>query len=247
MLKLIARALWNRLPLLLKKIALFGREHYCPVCRSRVRRFYPVGEPARPQARCGVCGTKARHLLMWLFFERRTDLLDGSPKRVLHLAPKPGLERRLKRAVNLDYLTADLFNPRAMVRMDITNIGYPDESFDVIICSHILEHVPEDRTAMRELCRVLKTGGWAVILVPISGDKTLEDPSITDPDERLRRFGQHDHVRTYGPDYFDRLGESGFEVERIAAHDLLSDEDLDRMALTPTKEVILCRKRGVTK
>jgi ubiquinone/menaquinone biosynthesis C-methylase UbiE len=110
-------------------------------------------------------------------------------------------------------MTADLHSP-AMVKMDITNIQFPDETFDVVYCSHVLEHVPDDRKAMREFYRVLKSNGWAVLLVPIIVEKTFEDPSIDKPKDRLRLFGQSDHVRKYGRDYVDRLRESGFSVSK---------------------------------
>src|SRR5205823_10364596 len=125
-----------------------------------------------------------------------------------------------------------------MVAMDITAIQFPDESFDVIYCSHVLEHVPDDRRAMREFHRVLKTGGWAILLVPITAERTVEDPSVLDPAERLRLFGQEDHVRRYGPDYTDRLREAGFEVAEVAVTDLVNAADARRMGLLQATGVI---------
>ena len=115
--------------------------------------------------------------------------------------------------------------------MDITDIAWPDGSFDVIYCSHVLEHVSDDCQAMRELCRVLAPRGWAMLNVPITANETFEDPSVTDPSERIRQFGQKDHVRRYGPDYTDRLTAAGFEVTRIAASDLVADADIERYGL----------------
>ena len=129
------------------------------------------------------------------------------------------------------------------MKMDIMDIQYPDESFDVIYCSHVLEHVPDDRKAMREFRRVLKRGGWAILLVPITAGKTHEDPSITEPAERLRVFGQEDHVRIYGPDYVDRLREAGFAVTETRVPDLVSPEDAQLMGLTQAAgEIHLCRR-----
>lgn len=131
-----------------------------------------------------------------------------------------------------------------MVEMDITDIRYGDQSFDVIACSHVLEHVQDDRRAMREFFRVLKNDGWAIVLVPVTSEHTLEDPSIIDPKERLRVFGQHDHVRRYGPDFVDRLREAGFRVEIVGTHDLVNDKEAVEMGLTvETGTIYYCTKQ----
>lgn len=210
-----------------------GAGRWCPVCRKSARAFREFGNPPRQDAMCPHCGALERQRLAWLFFERRTDLFDGRPKEMLHVAPELCFQRRLRRRLGRGYLAADLASPRAAVRMDITDIRLPDASFDVILCSHVLEHVPDDRRAMRELYRVLKPGGWAVLLVPITAETTFEDPAITDPAERLRAFGQEDHVRRYGPDYVDRLREAGFVVTAATVQDLAAPGDAVRMGLTP--------------
>jgi SAM-dependent methyltransferase len=197
----------------------------------------------REDARCPQCGALERHRFAWLFFIHRTDLFNGKARKVLHVAPEPCFEPRLRQRLGPGYLTADLLDPHVMERMDITRIQYPDESFDVIYCSHVLEHVPEDRQAMREFRRVLRKDGWAVLLVPITAQTTFEDPAITEPSERLRLFGQEDHVRRYGPDYVDRLRESGFDVFVTRVLDLFSEEEATRMGLTPAAgEIYLCRR-----
>ena len=162
---------------------------------------------------------------------------------MLHIAPELCFEARFRQQIGPGYLTADLMEP-ADVRMDITDIQYPNDSFDIIYCSHVLEHVPDDRKAMREFHRVLKSDGWAVFMVPITIDQTVEDPSITDPQERLRLFGQHDHVRRYGRDFVDRLKEAGFHVNVTAARDFLSDDEVVRIAIRNalTGEVFHCSK-----
>jgi predicted SAM-dependent methyltransferase len=131
-----------------------------------------------------------------------------------------------------------------MVRMDIMDIRYPDQHFDVIYCSHVLEHVEDDRKAMREFHRVLRSDGWAILLVPITARETFEDPSITTPEERLKTFGQEDHVRRYGPDYADRLRDAGFRVEVTRAGDLVPGDEILRMRLTTatTGEIHFCTK-----
>jgi SAM-dependent methyltransferase len=145
-----------------------------------------------------------------------------------------------------NYLTADLSDPRAMVKMDITNIDYPDGSFDVIYCSHVLERVQDDRKAIREFYRTLKCSGCAILLAPITAKKTFEDSSISDPEERSKVFGQRDHVRRYGPDYADRLREAGFSVEIIKVNDLIQNDEAVRMGLTSASgEIYYCTKQCI--
>lgn len=188
------------------------------------------------------CGSVERHRLTWQYIKKMTDLFDGDSIRMLHVAPETFFEVPLRAKLGDGYLTADLFNPRAMVKMDITDIQYPDESFDVIYCSHVLEHVPDDLRAMREFLRVLKPHGWAILLVPITADKTFEDPSITDPSERLKLFGQKDHVRRYGPDYLDRLKKVGFHVTVTRASDFMRSEEIIRMGIVDQEEIYHCTK-----
>jgi SAM-dependent methyltransferase len=162
---------------------------------------------------------------------------------MLHLAPEPHLGTYLQRQGNLDYLSADLDVGSAMVEMDVTAIDRPDASFDVVYASHVLEHVPDDRQALRELRRVLRPDGWALFLVPMWGPTTLEDPTVTSPDERARRFGQHDHVRMYGHDgvFEARLAEAGFAVtvERFA--DELGPAATRRYGLPTDEYLYRCR------
>ena len=224
----------------------YGKGRFCPVCGKSSRRFLRFGSPSREDARCAHCGALERHRFLWLFLTRRTRLFDGTPKKMLHVAPEPCLESRFKRRLGDSYVTADLFDPGAMVKMDITDIEYPDRSFDAVYCSHVLEHVQDDRKAMREFHRILKCDGWAIVLVPITAEKTIEDSSIRDPEERLRVFGQEDHVRRYGPDYADRLREAGFNVEILTAGDLARNDEAARMGLTPAGgEIYYCTKRRI--
>jgi len=218
-----------------------GRD--CRICQKSSSAFRAFGNPPRPNSRCAHCGSLERHRLFWLFAEQKTNLFDKREKQVLHIAPEPCLEPQLKRRLGRGYLTADFMDPRAMVRMDITDIQYPDDSFDVIYCSHVLEHVQEDVKAMRELRRVLKPDGWAVLLVPITAETTYEDPAVVDPRERLEKFGQEDHVRRYGWDYIDRLRSAGFNVEMFRVSDLASDADALRLGLGQAAgEIYCCRK-----
>ncbi|MDZ4657869.1 MAG: methyltransferase domain-containing protein [Bythopirellula sp.] len=246
------KGLSARLPIWLKKPAkqlrnyfkYAGTARYCPVCEKSSSQFLPAGFIRREDAMCPHCGSLERHRLVWLFMNKKTDLFNGKSKKMLHVAPELCLEPKFRKHLGASYLTADLLSPRVMVKMDITDIKYPENSFDVIYCSHVLEHVPDDRKAMREFYRVLKPGGWAILLVPISVDKTYEDPSIVDPDERFKAFGQKDHVRAYGPDYVGRLREAGFQVEVYQVGDLVPSTDVTRLGMTNRSvgEIYYCTK-----
>jgi len=226
-----------------RRVYYLGWARYCNVCGSHLRKFLWGGVVViRQEVRCPVCGSLERHRLAWCFFQRRTALFQGHPQRMLHVAPEPEFARRLARAPGLDYVTADLFDPAAMVQMDLMEIPFPDESFDAIYCSHVLEHVADDRRAMRELFRVLRTGGWAVLQVPITVAVTFEDPAITDPAERVKFFGQADHVRAYGPDYEDRLAAAGFQVTKVPGAEFLTPAEIDRLRIDTTESIFYCRK-----
>jgi SAM-dependent methyltransferase len=217
------------------KRALPAYRFYCPVCDNYARAFLPATPEPRPNCICPNCGSRERHRLTWLFLNRHSDLFDGRPKRMLHVAAERSLARRLSRVPGLAYLTADLSSPTAMLQMDIMDIQFPEDSFDVILCSHVLEHVDDDRQAMREFARVLKPGGWALLLVPISVEATFEDPSITDPALRKRLFGHPEHVRQYGMDFADRLAEAGLVVRVFRPVDVAAPADLDRAAILPSE------------
>jgi SAM-dependent methyltransferase len=218
---------------------------YCPLCEATARRFRPFGGGTirRANARCPHCGSLERHRLIWLYLRNETDLLTGpEPKRMLHVAPEPALRRRLIGEPLIDYLSADLDPGLADVQMDITAIEFPAESFDVIYCSHVFEHVPDDARAMRELCRVLRPTGWAILQVPILLERTDEDLSLTDPEERLRRFAQRDHVRAYGPDYAERLRAAGFEVQLDRYAERLGPARARRYGVLTQEIVHFCTK-----
>lgn len=178
---------------------------------------------------------------MWPFFRNHTNLFDGKPKRLLHVSPEHCLKDKIARAVGEGYVSTDYDGERADERVDITDAPYPDASFDAIYCSHVLEHIEDDRKAMRELRRILKPNGWAVLMVPITVPRTYEDPSVTDPDERRRVFGQFDHVRRYGPDFADRLTEAGFLVEALGPRDLYSEDQRVRLGVEgDERKIHLC-------
>jgi len=162
---------------------------------------------------------------------------------LLHVAPESYYFERFRSALGSGYITADLESPHVALRMDITDIQFKDGVCDAIYCSHVLEHVVEDRRAMREFHRVLKPDGWAILLVPITAEKTFEDPSVRDPRQRLRLFGQEDHVRRYGLDYVDRLKEAGFSVRVVKPVDFLTAEQIVRMGITAAAgEIYFCTR-----
>lgn len=226
-----------------------GRGRECPVCGTKRRKFLPYGYVvSRDNALCTNCLSLERHRLLWLWLQRESDLFEKRP-RLLHVAPEVCLMRHLRRAYKVggnavDYVTADLESPLADLHFDIQLIPLADESFDVIFCNHIMEHVEDDRRAMRELYRVMRRGGWGVILSPVelSRATTFEDDSITDEAERTRIFGQYDHRRVYGRDYADRLRGVGFEVEDLDYAASLSDDERARYAL-PADHLYIVRKR----
>ena len=156
---------------------------------------------------------------------------------MLHVAPEPVLAKKFEQRFG-EYVSIDLDGKRAMKAMDVTALSFADQYFDAIVCNHVLEHVPDDRTAIAELYRGIQTGGWGSIQVPMKGDVTHEDPSVTDPQERYRLYGQDDHVRQYGSDFIERLRGAGFEVLILPKQELLDPENLGRLSVACEDEVV---------
>lgn len=210
-----------------------GRGVECPVCGARYRKFMPYGYVgSRDNALCPNCMALERHRLFWIFLNRKTDLFTSHPK-LLHIAPERCFMGRLERLLGDNYVTADLESPLAKVKMDIQDIPFDDGSFDVIFCNHILEHVEDDRKAMSEMFRVMRSGGWGIMLCPVnhSREVTYEDATITDEAARELAFGQRDHVRDYGRDYPQRLEQAGFSVQSIDYIKQLSPEQIKKSAV----------------
>lgn len=184
-----------------------------------------------------------RHRLMWLFLKNNTDFFS-SPKKVLHIAPEQCFVKIFKNLPNLNYITADLHSPLADVKADILNLPFENESFDIVFCNHVLEHIIDDEKAMSELYRVMKKGGFGIFQVPqdLTLENTYEDFSITQPKERAKHFGQYDHVRIYGKDYFNRLEKSGFLVEPINLSLSLSEKEVFQYRLTENELLPFCKK-----
>ena len=223
-----------------------GRGRECPVCGTKRRKFLPYGYvTSRDNALCPNCLSLERHRLLWLWLQRESDLFERRPK-LLHVAPEVCLMRHLRphyKAAPQRYRTGDLESPLADLHFDIHSIPLADESVDVVICNHLMEHVADDRQAMRELRRVLRRGGWGVLLSPVELDRatTFEDDSITEREERTRIFGQYDHRRIYGNDFVERLREAGFRAEDIDYAAQLTEEERKKYAL-PSDHIYVIHK-----
>jgi ubiquinone/menaquinone biosynthesis C-methylase UbiE len=204
------------------------------------------GIQPRKNAMCVHCFALERHRFSWIFLVKKTDLFDGKAKKMLHVAPESCFLSRFKEKIQDGYLTADLNSPHVMVKMDISSIQYPEGYFDVIYCSHVLEHVKNDIAAIKEFHRVLKKGGWAILMVPITAEKTIEDQTIISPELRLAKFGHPEHVRRYGIDFENRLVECGFSVETIKVDDFITTKDSIKMGLSSEcGEIYYCKKNNL--
>lgn len=213
----------------------------CPICGTRASRFNPFGLADRPNAQCPTCGSVERHRLLWLFLTRYTDLLRRR-LRVLHTAPEPCFEPRLRACHGRGYVTVDRFDPHVDRQADLTALPFADASFDVFLCSHVLEHVPHDAAALAELSRVTRPGGWGVIMVPFDPARpTFEDPAIDTPAGRMAAYGHPYHYRIYGADLPDRLRGVGFDVRTISTKRLFPGHQRRRYRLN-NNSLILCRK-----
>jgi len=233
-----------------------GNEFECPFCGGHFRKLLPggldlpvlkeknvVGGGYRLDAMCPRCHSLDRERLIYLYLKNKTNLFYENLS-VLHAAPEKNLQKVLMARPNIDYLSIDFDSPLAMVKMDITDIKYEDNLFDVVICNHVLEHIPNDQKAMLELLRVLKPGGWAILQVPISLslDKTYEDPTVTTPEEREKVFGQSDHVRIYAKDYKDRLEKVGFSVEVYSFTNEVGESATHKYVLLKDENIYICSK-----
>ena len=216
-----------------------GKE--CPICGWTGQSFTRCPYPNKPAdcLVCPSCGSFERHRFAYLALK---DRLAGYAEKTLHIAPERYLEPWL-RSISGEYISVDLSSGSAMEHMDITDLKLQDDRFSLVWCSHVLEHIENDRKALTELFRVLRPSGLAVILVPIYGAKTYEDPDIQSPEERLRHFKQEDHVRLYGLDIKNRLADVGFRVDVMQLSDI-SAKIVAKHALEypSTKELFLCSK-----
>lgn len=234
--------LFSHFPLKIYAFFMKGDKVECTVCGSKFNKFLPYGRlNPRENALCPSCLALERHRLMYLYLKEKT-IFFTAPLKVLHVAPEYCFIDRFEKLPNIEYITADIESPLAKVKMDIEKIQFPDESFDVIFCNHVLEHVEHFDVATSELYRVLKKGGWAIMQSPqdMSMATTHEDPTITDPRERERIFLQSDHLRLFGKDYGKQLAKAGFKVTEDDF--VMKEPNAKRYALPMEEIVYFCEK-----
>ena len=225
-------------------VFLRGSRYTDPIDGKSFRKFLPYGYVSpRENVLSPSTLSLERHRLLWLFLKNETTFFD-QPAKVLHFAPEQAFYKRFKKLTHLDYTTTDLNSPLADVKADICALPFEGNSFDIILCNHVLEHIPDDNKAMEELFRVMKPGGWGVFQVPqdLRRKVTFEDDTITDKKERARIFGQYDHVRIYGYDYFEKLRSVGFRVEEVDLTHKMSQPEVDRFRLAKGEIIPLVRK-----
>ncbi|MFT5752677.1 MAG: SAM-dependent methyltransferase [Flavobacteriales bacterium] len=243
----IPRPLLIRLSYVVRPLlALFlkGKRYTDPIDGKSFRKFLPYGYGApRENVLSPSTLSLERHRLLWLWLERETDFFS-KPAKVLHFAPEQAFYKRFREMEHLEYTTTDLNSPLADVKADICALPFKDNDYDIILCNHVLEHIPNDAQAMRELYRVLKPGGMAILQIPQELDRTVtfEDNTITDRAERAKIFGQYDHVRVYGRDYFDTLRSFGFRVDEVDYTNQLDTKEVDRYRLAKGEVLPVCWK-----
>lgn len=221
-----------------------GNKFIDPIDEKSYRKFLPYGYIiVRDNVLAPGTLSLERHRLFWLYLKNETPFFEQHLK-VLHFAPEQAFYKRFRKLKNLDYTTTDLDSPLADVQADICDLPFDSNQFDYIICNHVLEHIPNDTKAMNELYRVLAPGGTAILQVPYDKSRatTFEDNSITDARQRAEIFGQYDHVRVYGMDYFDKLASVGFSVDAVDYTASFTSEEIERFRL-PTGELLpVCKK-----
>jgi SAM-dependent methyltransferase len=266
----IPRPLLIRLSYVARPIIAFtlkGDKFTDPIDGKSFKSMLPYGyETQRNNVLSPSTLSLERHRLLWLYLNEQTDFftseLDSdaavtntkiiklrdaetnSALKVLHFAPEQAFYKLFRQQKNLDYTTTDLFSPLADVKADICNLPFEDNQYDVILCNHVLEHIPDDTKAMKELYRVLKPGGMAILQIPqdLNRDVTFADDSITDQKERAKIFGQYDHVRIYGRDYFDKLRSIGFTVIEEDYTRKIEPELVEKYCLAKGEIIPVCFK-----
>ncbi len=210
-----------------------GNTYTDPIDGKSFRSFLPYGYGTqRNNVLSPSTLSLERHRLLWLYLKNETGFFSAT-KRVLHFAPEQAFYKRFRNLSNIDYVTTDLESPLADIKADICNLPFKDDEFDIILCNHVLEHIPDDTKAMQELYRILKPGGFGIFQIPqdLSRATTFEDNTITDKKERAKIFGQYDHVRVYGRDYFDKLRSIGFKVDEVDYTSTLSQSEVETYCL----------------
>lgn len=244
----IPRPLLIRLSYLVKPIMtifLKGDLFVDPIDGRGFRRFLSYGyEKKRQNVLSPSTLSLERHRLLWLYLKYETNFFNA-PLKVLHFAPEQCFLKRFRQLSHLDYTTTDLNSPIADIKADICDLPFADDQYDVILCNHVLEHIPDDTKAMHELFRIMKPGGWGIFQIPqdLNREKTFEDNTITNKEERAKIFGQYDHVRVYGKDFFDKLGSVGFDVEAVDYTSEFSDAEINKFRLAKGELIPLVKKK----
>ncbi|MFT4683177.1 MAG: hypothetical protein ACJAU0_001804 [Flavobacteriales bacterium] len=245
--RFIPRHLLQRVAhLFLQVLSIFyrGNKIEDPINGITYRKILPYGRVhPRENALAPDSMSLERHRLIWLYLKEKTTFFTDKQK-FLHMAPEYCFLRLFKKLENIDYVTGDLVSPWAEHHFDAHAIPFEDNSFDIVMANHLLEHVEDDAQVMREFYRVMKPGGWGIFQVPVdyTNPKTEEDKNVTDPAERERLYWQRDHLRLFGMDYGDRLRAAGFEVteDRYVAE--IGEALQERYALMADEILYFCRK-----
>ncbi|MCA0132396.1 class I SAM-dependent methyltransferase [Winogradskyella alexanderae] len=225
-------------------ILLRGKTFTDPIDNKSFRQFLSYGYgQQRPNVLSPSTLSLERHRLLWLYLKNETRFFEGG-KKVLHFAPEQCFLKQFKKIKHKKYTTTDLESPIADVKADICDLPFKDNYYDIILCNHVLEHIEDDTKAMSELYRVMKPGGWGIFQIPqdLKRETTYEDNTITNKKERAKLFGQYDHVRVYGLDYFDKLRSIGFKVEEIDYTSTLSEEEIKRYCLAKGEIIPIVKK-----
>ena len=225
-------------------ILLSGDKFTDPIDGKSFRKFLSYGyNKLRKNALSPSTLSLERHRLLWLYLKNETVLFEKKIK-LLHFAPEQAFYKRFKKLRNIQYDTIDINSPLAKIKADICDLPIKENTYDFILCNHVLEHVLDDNKAMSELYRVLKKGGTGIFQVPIDmkREKTFQDDSITDKLERNKIFGQYDHVRVYGKDYFNKLEDTGFKVQQIDYSKKFSDKEILKFSIIKGEIIPVCTK-----
>lgn len=238
----------NQVRLVYLRLKYKGTGVECVCCGSKFRSFAPFGVTPRPNAWCPKCESLERHRLLWKFLQEETNLLTSN-SFLLHSAPEKIFFKSFKKLKNLNYYPADILpvlNPRGTHYMDLTKIEFDDNTFDAVICNHVLQYIRDDRKAMSEVFRVLKPGGWVIFTVPVNYNlqTTFEDDSITEWKEREKVFGLAEHLRNYGLDLKEKLEGVGFEVSFMDYSKNFSDEELHKFGFVKGDPMYFCTKKS---
>ena len=221
-----------------------GDKYTDPIDNKSFKSFLPYGyDKQRNNVLSPSTLSLERHRLLWLYLKNETAFFH-KPLKVLHMAPEQCFLSIFKKMQHLDYTTADLYSPIVDVKADILDLPFDDNEFDIVFCNHVLEHIEDDNKAMGELLRVMKPGGMGIFQVPqeLAREKTYEDPNIKTPEDKAKYFGQYDHVRVYGKDYFNRLRDAGFKVEEVDYSKTLSPELVEKYCLAKGEILPVCFK-----